>query len=75
MLVAFVVNAMGIGLVDGSWCAWAGGLKRANVVSGLLHGSYSVGAAVGPFATGVWVEGMGGMWWEWYYVVVRLFLH
>ena len=71
VLVAFVVNAMGIGLVDGSWCAWAGGLERANVVSGLLHGSYSAGAAVGPFATGLWIAKTTRPWWEWYYVVVR----
>ncbi|KAF1978855.1 MFS general substrate transporter [Bimuria novae-zelandiae CBS 107.79] len=69
VLVAFVVNAMGVGLVDGSWCAWAGGLERANVVSGLLHGSYSAGAAVGPFATGLWIARTARPWWEWYYVL------
>ena len=72
LLVAFVVIAMGIGLVDGSWCAWAGALERANVVSGLLHGSYSTGAAVGPFAAGLWLAKAAKTWWEWYYVLVSL---
>lgn len=70
VLVAFVVNAMGIGLVDGSWCAWAGGLEKANVVSGLLHGSYSAGAAVGPFVAGLSLGKAAMPWWDWYYVLV-----
>lgn len=70
VLAAFVVNAMGIGLVDGSWCAWAGGLDRANIVSGLLHGSYSAGAAVGPFAAGLSLTKAARPWWDWYYVLV-----
>ncbi|OAG02024.1 MFS general substrate transporter [Paraphaeosphaeria sporulosa] len=69
VLVAFVVNAMGIGLVDGSWCAWAGGLEKANVVSGLLHGSYSAGAAIGPFVAGVSLGKLAIPWWDWYYVL------
>lgn len=72
VLLAFVVNAMGIGMVDGSWCAWASGLERANVVSGLLHGSYSVGAAVGPFACWMFLAEVGS-WAEWYQVLVRWF--
>ncbi|KAL5424593.1 hypothetical protein PMIN04_003131 [Paraphaeosphaeria minitans] len=69
VLVAFVVNAMGIGLVDGSWCAWAGGLEKANVVSGLLHGSYSTGAAFGPFFAGLSLGEAAMPWWGWYYVL------
>ncbi|KAF2440028.1 MFS general substrate transporter [Karstenula rhodostoma CBS 690.94] len=69
VLVAFVVNAMGIGLVDGSWCAWAGGLEKANVVSGLLHGSYSAGAAAGPFVAGLSLGKTSMTWWNWYYVL------
>jgi fucose permease len=70
VLIAFVVNAMGIGLVDGSWCAWAGGLENANVVSGLLHGSYSAGAAAGPFVAGLSLGKAAMPWWDWYYVLV-----
>lgn len=73
LLGAFVVFAMGIGLVDGSWCAWAGGLENANVVSGLLHGSYSAGAAVGPFAAGLWVGKAERPWSQWYFVLVSIF--
>jgi fucose permease len=40
VLGALSVQAVGIGLLDGSWCAWAGGMGmgRANKVSGMLHG-------------------------------------
>lgn len=74
VLVAFVVNAMGIGLVDGSWCAWAGGLEKANVVSGLLHGSYSAGAAVGPFVAGLSLGKLAKPWRDWYLVLVSLLI-
>jgi fucose permease len=49
ILVAFAIQGIGMGLLDGSWCAWAGSMEKANTISGLLHGSYSVGGAAGPF--------------------------
>ncbi|KAF1834242.1 MFS general substrate transporter [Decorospora gaudefroyi] len=60
---AFLGQGVGTGLLDGSLCAWAGGMtRRANMVSGLLHGSYSVGGALGP----VLVAALGRPWWIWY---------
>lgn len=67
-LVATVVGNVGSGLLDGSWCAWAGGLggKRTNTVQGLLHGSFSVGAGLGPFLAGTMFSVWEWPWWTWY---------
>ncbi|KAF1911692.1 major facilitator superfamily domain-containing protein [Ampelomyces quisqualis] len=67
----FAVNGLGTGLLDGSWCAWAGGMEGGNVVSGFLHGGYSVGGAGGPFLVTLMVE-KGWAWWSWYWVLVML---
>lgn len=64
ILAAFALQGMGTGLLDGSWCAWAGARHNANTISGWLHGSFSLGAAVGPLFTTVVKE-----WWQWYYVL------
>lgn len=71
-LAATVVGNVGAGLLDGSWCAWAGGLGggRRNFVQGLLHGSFSVGAGLGPFLAGTLFSVYGRPWWEWYYVLL-----
>jgi fucose permease len=66
------VGFFGTGLLDGSWCAWAGAMDKANTVSGLLHGSFSVGAAAGPLMAGAMLSAGGRPWFEWYYVLVRL---
>lgn len=70
VLVAFSVAAAGCALLDGSWCAWAGAMERGNTVSGLLHGSFSAGAAMGPFLVAVIVTKGPERWYEWYYVLV-----
>ncbi|KAI0126826.1 MFS transporter-like protein [Xylariales sp. AK1849] len=69
-LVFSAFGAVGTGLLDGSWCAWAGGMgQRANTVQGFLHGSYSVGASLGPFLAGTMIDIAGRPWWEWFYVL------
>ncbi|KAF2679210.1 MFS general substrate transporter [Lentithecium fluviatile CBS 122367] len=68
LLAAFAVMAMGTGLLDGSWCTYAAGMPNAGFVSGLLHGSFSVGAAVGPFCAGALME-KDMAWWTWYYAL------
>lgn len=67
VLAAFALQGMGTGLLDGSWCAWAGARQNANTVSGLLHGSFSAGAAAGPLFTT-----MVRKWYRWYHVLVCL---
>ncbi|KAG8169824.1 hypothetical protein KVR01_000569 [Diaporthe batatas] len=71
-LAATACGNVGAGLLDGSWCAWAGGLGggRRNLVQGLLHGSFSVGAGLGPFLAGTLFSVCGRPWWEWYYVLL-----
>lgn len=70
LLVGHVIVAFGAGLLDGSWCAWAAAMS--NTISGLLHGSFSVGAAAGPFLAGSVIEASGRPWYMWYYVLVRM---
>ncbi|KAI1208067.1 MFS general substrate transporter [Annulohypoxylon truncatum] len=70
LLVAMAVGSLGTGVLDGSFCAWAGGMRNANVVQGFLHGSYSAGAAVGPFLAGTMLEVGRLPWYAWYYVLL-----
>ncbi|KAI1661281.1 MFS general substrate transporter [Daldinia decipiens] len=70
LLVALATGSLGTGILDGSFCAWAGGMENANIVQGLLHGSFSAGAAVGPFLAGT-VLSVGHLpWYTWYYVLL-----
>jgi hypothetical protein len=69
VLVAFAIQGLGTGLLDGSWCAWAGSMMKANTISGLLHGSYSLGGAAGPFLVTV-LSTWHHPWWTWYYILV-----
>ncbi|KAH7385858.1 major facilitator superfamily domain-containing protein [Pyrenochaeta sp. MPI-SDFR-AT-0127] len=66
VLVAFGIQGLGTGLLDGSWCAWAGSMEKANTKSGLLHGSYSIGGAAGPFLVTVLISSHRP-WYLWYY--------
>lgn len=69
VLVGFAIQGLGTGLLDGSWCAWAGAMDRASTVSGLLHGSFSAGAAAAPVVVTLLTES-GRVWFEWYYILV-----
>lgn len=69
VLVGFAVQGLGTGLLDGSWCAWAGSMEKASTVSGLLHGSFSAGAATAPILVTLMTTN-GYAWFEWYYVLV-----
>jgi fucose permease len=71
VLVAFGLQGIGAGLLDGSWCAWAGSMEKANTISGMLHGSYSVGGAAGPFLATV-ITTSNRPWYLWYWVLVSL---
>lgn len=71
LLFAFALMSMGTGLLDGSWCAYAAAMENAGFISGLLHGSFSVGASLGPLCAGMLME-KGVNWWKWYYILVRV---
>ncbi|OTB06714.1 hypothetical protein M426DRAFT_72182 [Hypoxylon sp. CI-4A] len=66
LLVALAVGSLGTAILDGSFCAWAGGMENANVVQGFLHGSYSAGAALGPFLAGTMLSVGHAPWYAWY---------
>ncbi|KAI8276402.1 hypothetical protein K4K60_007782 [Colletotrichum sp. SAR11_57] len=68
-LMGAAAGAFGVGLVDGSWCAWFAALDNANALSGLLHGSFSTGAALCPYLVGLMLSEDGGLWYRWYYVL------
>ncbi|KAI4867826.1 MFS general substrate transporter [Hypoxylon rubiginosum] len=70
LLIALAVGSLGTGILDGSFCAWAGGMYNANVVQGFLHGSYSTGAALGPFLAGTMLSVGHTPWYAWYYVLL-----
>ncbi|KAF2729656.1 MFS transporter-like protein [Polyplosphaeria fusca] len=69
VLVAFGMTGVGIGFLDGPWCAWAGAMEKASMVSGLLHGSFSLGAAAGPFIASVVMHAAHKPWYTWYYIM------
>lgn len=69
VLAGFAVQGLGTGLLDGSWCAWASSMDRASTVSGLLHGSFSAGAATAPILVTLMTTN-GYAWFEWYYILV-----
>jgi fucose permease len=73
ILFAFGVQGLGTGLLDGSWCTWAGNMDKANTISGMLHGSYSAGAAGGPFVVALITAHNNRPWYLWYYILVSLF--
>ena len=59
-LLAYIAVGYGTGLIDAGWCAWAGGLRNANTVSGFLHGAYSFGSHRGTLPDNVfWLMGLG----------------
>ena len=70
VLVAFSAVALGAGFLDGSLCAWAATVHNANTVTGMLQGSYSVGAAIGPVLAGTVLPAWNRPWYDWYYVLV-----
>jgi fucose permease len=69
-LISFAGLGYGTGLTDTAWNAWASGTSRPNVVSGFLHGSFSLGCVVGPAIVTV-ALGTGGTWRTFYVVLVR----
>lgn len=71
-VIAMAVGAVGSGLLDGSLCAWAGGLQMANTVQGLLHGPFSIGAAAAPFLMSTMFSAGHMPWYAWYYVLVSV---
>lgn len=70
LLAAVAAGQVGTGVLDASWCTLAAAQEKANTVSGLLHGSYSAGAAIGPFFASTLVYAARKPWYSWHYVMV-----
>ncbi|RYP22290.1 hypothetical protein DL767_009078 [Monosporascus sp. MG133] len=69
-ILSVALNVFGSGLLDGSWCAWAGAMENASTMQGFLHGGFSIGAAAGPALAGAMFDYGGARWFEWYYVLL-----
>lgn len=48
VLLAYFILGFGIGLSDSGFCAWGSKVPLANIVQGMMHGSFSAGALLGP---------------------------
>jgi fucose permease len=72
VLMAYTFIALGLGLLDVSWCAWAASLSNAHIASGLLQAAFSVGAATGPFLASSALSSWNRPWSDWYYIMVSL---
>lgn len=71
LIIANMVSGFGSGLLDACFCAWVGGMDKANTMQGFLHSCYSLGALFSPLiATSMVVKG-GLPWYTFYYLMVR----
>ena len=71
VLLGYWVWGFGVGCVDVGWCAWAVGVSKANLVQGLIHGSFSVGCILGPLVV-AGLHSVERSWQAFYYVIVSL---
>jgi fucose permease len=70
VLMSVAFGGIGLGLIDGTWSAWGGIVERANLVSGLLHGAFSVGAMLAPLCITLLLSDGGRPWYSWFHVMV-----
>lgn len=69
VLLGYFCSGLGAGFSDAGFCAWASKLPYANVVQGLMQGSYSIGSIIGPIVcTAVLAQGLE--WYVFYWVMV-----
>jgi fucose permease len=70
ILTAYFLVGIGTGFGDSSFCTWAAGLREADKISGLIHGSYALGCVTGPIIVAALVKAELG-WQSFYMVLVR----
>ncbi|KAK5441458.1 hypothetical protein LTS15_011224 [Exophiala xenobiotica] len=68
ILVAYFLVGIGTGFGDSSFCTWAAGLREADKISGLIHGSYALGCVTGPIIVAALVKAELG--WQSFYMVL-----
>lgn len=66
-----VLSGFGNGLTDACFCAWVGGMDKANAIQGIMHSCYSLGALMAPLIATNMVVTAGLPWYTYYYVMVR----
>lgn len=69
-LMAYFLAGMGSGFSDSSFCTWAANVTNPDKISGLIHGSYSLGCVGGPLVVAALV-GAGYQWQTFYSIMVR----
>lgn len=71
IVVAAFLGGLGNGLLDAAWSAWIGQMEKANIVQGVLHSMYSVGATICPLIATSMVTQLNMGWYEFFYLMVR----
>lgn len=72
VLASYFVGGLGYGLSDSGFCSWASKRPYANVVQGLMHGSFAVGSIVGPLASYAVLE--HGFEWVAFYRIMAILI-
>lgn len=67
-----MLPGFGSGLEDSAWNAWIGNMASANELLGFLHGSYGLGATVGPLVSTAMVVKGGLPWYTYFYLMIGL---
>ncbi|KAK8078394.1 hypothetical protein PG996_004564 [Apiospora saccharicola] len=70
--VFMMLPGFGSGLEDSAWNAWIGNMASANELLGFLHGSYGLGATVGPLVSTAMVVRGGLPWYAYFYLMIGL---
>ncbi|KAI1629282.1 major facilitator superfamily domain-containing protein [Exophiala viscosa] len=71
-LMAYFLAGMGAGFCDSSFCTWAANVTNPDKISGLIHGSYSMGCVVGPMIVAA-LASAGFLWQTFYLVMIIAF--
>lgn len=69
VLPSYFIAGLGTGLSDSGLCSWSSNRPYANVVLGLMHGSYAVGCVLGPIASLAVLE-QGFNWFVFYRMMI-----
>ncbi|KAK8863272.1 major facilitator superfamily domain-containing protein [Apiospora arundinis] len=67
-----LLPGFGSGLEDSAWNAWIGNMESANELLGFLHGSYGLGATIGPLVSTAMVVKAGLPWYAYFYLMIGL---
>ncbi|KAI7781348.1 major facilitator superfamily transporter [Diaporthe eres] len=72
LVIANTISGFGNGLTDACFCAWVGGMDKANTIQGFLHSFYSVGALISPLVATSMVVKAELPWYNYYYLMIGM---